>query len=75
MLVFLFLTRIRYVPYPFHNNLCVLDVEDQITCLNGLVDAALAGGQPVAKKPNNFEEWMLAVMGIKYFLFFSLILV
>lgn len=54
----------RYVPYPFHNNLCVLDVEDQISCLNGLIDAAMKSGQPSAKKPANFEEWMLATMGL-----------
>ena len=25
----------RYVPYPFQNNLSVLDTEDQIACLEG----------------------------------------
>jgi hypothetical protein len=29
----------RYVPYPFQNNISHLDVEDQIACLNGLVEA------------------------------------
>ena len=53
----------RYVPYPFQNNLSVLDVEDQVTCLNGLIDAALQSGQPTAKKPSTFDEWMVTVMG------------
>ena len=53
----------RYVPYPFQNNLSVLDVEDQIVCLNGLIDASLHGASPMSKKPSNFDEWMAAVMG------------
>jgi len=52
----------RYVAYPFQNNVSALDKEDQIECLNGLVEAkvrnATAGG-----RPKNFDEWILRVMG------------
>lgn len=33
----------RYVPYPFQNNLSVLDVEDQIECLEGMMSVTLYG--------------------------------
>ena len=52
----------RWVAYPFQNNISALDKEDQLACLQGLVDAkvrvALAQG-----KPANFDEWILRVMG------------
>jgi len=28
----------RLVPYPFQNNINVLDIDDQLLCLNGLID-------------------------------------
>ena len=52
----------RWVAYPFQNNISALDVDDQVACLSGIVDAtvetALAQG-----KPKNFNEWILRVMG------------
>eukprot|EP00055_Hartaetosiga_balthica_P018752 m.135302 g.135302 ORF g.135302 m.135302 type:complete len:570 (-) comp9896_c0_seq1:1398-3107(-) len=53
----------RYVPYPFQNNLSVLDVEDQITCLEGLIDANINAQSGNGTKPKNFDEWMVHVMG------------
>ena len=53
----------RYVPYPFQNNLSVLDVEDQIKCLEGLIDANMRASSNVGKQPANFDEWMVHVMG------------
>ena len=29
----------RWVPYPFQNNICSLPLEDQITCINGLIES------------------------------------
>lgn len=52
----------RYVPYPFQNNLSVLDVEDQIKCLEGLVEANMKS-QVHRDPPTNFDEWMVRVMG------------
>ncbi len=52
----------RYVPYPFQNNLSVLDVEDQIKCLDGLVEANMKS-QIQRDPPTNFDEWMVRVMG------------
>ena len=52
----------RFVAYPFQNNIAALDKEDQIACLNGVIEAQLANA--LAKdKPANFDEWILRVMG------------
>jgi protoporphyrinogen oxidase len=52
----------RWVPYPFQNNITSLPMEDQITCINGLIEAKVANA--VAKTPPaNFDEWILRVMG------------
>ncbi|KAF7533324.1 hypothetical protein G7054_g7183 [Neopestalotiopsis clavispora] len=51
----------RWVPYPFQNNLAALPVEDQVTCLGGLIDAAAEA--KTAPKPKTFDEWMLLNLG------------
>ena len=52
----------RWVPYPFQNNICSLPLEDQITCINGLIEAKVANA--LAKTaPANFDEWIVRVMG------------
>ncbi len=52
----------RWVPYPFQNNITSLPMEDQITCINGLIEAKVANA--LAKSaPANFDEWILRVMG------------
>ena len=52
----------RWVPYPFQNNICSLPLEDQVNCINGLIEAKVANA--VAKDPpKNFDEWILRVMG------------
>ena len=54
--------RNRWVPYPFQNNICSLPLEDQVNCINGLIDAKVANA--VAKSPPaDFDEWILRVMG------------
>ncbi|KAL9931426.1 hypothetical protein V8E36_009712 [Tilletia maclaganii] len=51
-----------WVPYPFQNNITVLPVEDQVKCIEGMIDAA---DERVRAKtaPNNFDEWILRMMG------------
>ncbi len=52
----------RLIPYPLQNNINALDPEDQILCINGLVDAH-AADQTKQGKPANLDEWILRVMG------------
>jgi len=52
----------RWVPYPFQNNICSLPLEDQVSCINGLIEATVANA--LAKTPPaNFDEWILRTMG------------
>jgi protoporphyrinogen oxidase len=54
--------RQRWVPYPFQNNICSLPLEDQVQCINGLIEAKVANA--LAKSaPANFDEWIMRVMG------------
>ena len=52
----------RWVAYPFQNNISALPVEDQIKCLEGLVEAKVRVAT-AQEKPKNFDEWILRVMG------------
>jgi protoporphyrinogen oxidase len=50
------------VPYPLQNNISVLPKEDQVICIEGMIDAALEAH--VSKvKPKNFDEWIVRMMG------------
>jgi len=52
----------RWIPYPFQNNICSLPLEDQVQCINGLIEAKVANA--LAKSPPaNFDEWIMRVMG------------
>ena len=53
----------RWVPYPFQNNITSLPVEDQIACINGLVEAKVSNALATAP-PVTFDEWILRVMGL-----------
>ena len=52
----------RYVAYPLQNNISALPVDDQIACLDGLVDARVASALAQGK-PRTFDEWILRTMG------------
>lgn len=52
-----------WVPYPFQNNLSMLPIDDKVTCLDGLIDAALAA-RTATTKPANFDEWIIRQMGV-----------
>ncbi|KAE8215562.1 hypothetical protein CF327_g1166 [Tilletia walkeri] len=51
-----------WVPYPFQNNISVLPVDDQVKCIEGMIDAA---DERVRAKslPTNFDEWIMRMMG------------
>ncbi|KAM3075986.1 hypothetical protein ACMFMG_006500 [Clarireedia jacksonii] len=51
-----------WVPYPFQNNISVLPKEDQVKCVDGMVDAALAA-RTATDKPKDFDEWIVRMMG------------
>ncbi|KAK8052579.1 hypothetical protein PG993_003964 [Apiospora rasikravindrae] len=53
-----------WVPYPFQNNIAVLDPEERARCLEDLVDAALeARVRAPGDKPRNFDEWNIRNVG------------
>ena len=51
-----------WIPYPFQNNISMLPKEDQVRCVDGLIDAALAF-RGVPTFPQNFDDWILRTMG------------
>ncbi len=52
----------RWVPYPFQNNITALPLEEQIKCINGLIEAKVSNAL-ATKPPANFDEWIMRVMG------------
>lgn len=52
----------RWVPYPFQNNITSLPLEDQIDCINGLIEAKVENAL-ARDKPANFDAWICRVMG------------
>ncbi|KAK6825164.1 FAD/NAD(P)-binding domain-containing protein [Apiospora arundinis] len=60
------ISYVRYkglsVPYPFQNNISMLPKEDQVVCMNGLIDAALEC-RVANTKPKNFDEWIIRMTG------------
>jgi hypothetical protein len=53
-----------WVPYPFQNNISMLDKDDQAKCLDGMIDAVMEGrvamGVGIADlfmRPYNFKVW------------------
>ncbi|KAJ2897813.1 Ferredoxin--NADP reductase [Zalerion maritima] len=51
-----------WVPYPFQNNISMLPKEDQVKCIDGIIDAAMEARVSNAK-PKDFDEWILRMMG------------
>jgi len=47
----------------------MLPKDDQVSCMNGMIDAALEA-RVSNKKPRNFDEWIVRMMGKLPFLFF-----
>lgn len=44
------------------NNITMLPVEDQVKCIEGMIDAAEVRAR-TADKPKNFDEWIVRMMG------------
>ncbi|KAF2005859.1 UDP-galactopyranose mutase-like protein [Amniculicola lignicola CBS 123094] len=51
-----------WVPYPFQNNISMLPKEDQVKCIDGMIDAALEA-RVANSKPKDFDEWIIRMMG------------
>ncbi|KAB5582745.1 UDP-galactopyranose mutase [Coniochaeta sp. 2T2.1] len=51
-----------WVPYPFQNNISMLPKDDQVMCVEGLIDSALEC-RVANTKPKNFDEWILRMTG------------
>ena len=52
-----------WVPYPFQNNIAVLPQDDQVMCLEGMIDAAVEA-RVAGAKPKDFDEWILRNVGV-----------
>ncbi|MCI0692910.1 FAD-dependent oxidoreductase [candidate division KSB1 bacterium] len=52
--------RDRFIPYPFQNNLRYLPKEEMWKCFSGLIELYQ---DSVARRPNNFREWIHATFG------------
>ncbi|KAL8702957.1 MAG: hypothetical protein Q9201_003861 [Fulgogasparrea decipioides] len=52
----------QWVPYPFQNNISMLPKEDQVICMDGMIDAALEA-RVANTKPRDFDEWIVRMMG------------
>jgi hypothetical protein len=44
----------------------MLPKEDQVSCMNGMIDAALEF-RVANTKPKNFDEWIVRMMGRPFF--------
>ena len=44
------------------NNITILPVEDQVKCIEGMIDAADVRAKS-HDKPKNFDEWIMRMMG------------
>jgi protoporphyrinogen oxidase len=51
-----------WVPYPFQNNISMIPKEDQVMCIDAMIDAAMEFSSHKTK-PANFEEWIERMMG------------
>nr|UOP56938.1 putative UDP-galactopyranose mutase [Thecaphora frezii] len=52
----------RWVPYPYQNNISVLPVEEQVKCIEGMIDAAEERVR-AKEAPKTFDEWIVRMMG------------
>ena len=52
----------QWVPYPFQNNISMLPKEQQVKCIDGMIDAAMEC-RVANTKPKDFDEWIVRMMG------------
>ena len=53
----------NWVPYPFQNNISMLPKEEQVKCIEGMIDAVV-DSRVALDKPKNFDEWLLRTQGV-----------
>jgi len=53
-----------WVPYPFQNNISMLPKEEQVKCIDSMIDAAL-DARTATTKPKDFDEWIVRNMGTR----------
>lgn len=51
-----------WVPYPLQNNISMLPKEEQVKCIDGMIDAAMEA-RVANTKPKDFDEWIMRMMG------------
>ncbi|MCJ1335106.1 hypothetical protein MMC09_000372 [Bachmanniomyces sp. S44760] len=51
-----------WVPYPFQNNISMLPKDEQVKCMDGMIEAALEA-RVANTKPKDFDEWIVRMMG------------
>lgn len=51
-----------WVPYPFQNNISMLPKEEQVRCMDGMIDAAMEA-RVANTKPKDFDEWIMRNCG------------
>ena len=52
----------QWVPYPFQNNISMLPKDEQVACMDGMIDAALEA-RVSNTKPKTFDDWIMRMMG------------
>ena len=52
-----------WVPYPLQTNIAMLPKEEQVKCMDGMIDAALEA-RVANTKPANFDEWIMRNTGL-----------
>lgn len=55
------LCKEKWVAYPFQNNISALPKEEQLKCLEGLIDAKSQQNKPPIK---NFDDWIIQKQGV-----------
>ena len=51
-----------WVPFPFQNNISMLPKEDQVYCMETMIDAALEA-KVATEPPSDFDQWILRNAG------------
>lgn len=54
--------------YPFQNNIAALDLDDQLKCISGLIEAKVMSATAQGR-PKDFDEWIIRFLASLLFLF------
>lgn len=50
------------MPFPFQNNISMLPKDDQVYCMETMIDAAMEA-HATTEKPKTFDQWILRNTG------------